>query len=581
MFDARIRVSIASHSLSATLGERVSANTSKRKRSWRLIGAALAVALLVGACASGDDDDDTTSPPEGDDDTTEQPADEGEPTPGGTLRIGVEAETDGLNPTANRFAVAGSWMGSAVFDTIAKFTPDGEVVPNLAESWESNDDYTQWTIKLRPNIKFHDGTPLTSEAIQVGVEMQKADPLIGIAVRPTVADPPVTIVDDLTATINLSRSMPYFPGVMTTQLGMVASPTWLRAAAEDTALNQEPVGTGPFKYDSRSINSQTKFVKNPDYWREGLPYLDAVEFIVTTDAQVRQQNLKAGDLDIIHTNRDETVVDFREDDSIKMFEDEDGEETFLMMNTSAPPFDDLRVRQALAMSTDRDEYVELLGSGILTVANGMFHPDTRWYSELDNFPAYDPAAAADLIAEYCGDVPAQCDGGKVKVSYKTTPTPDNDEVFQLMSDFWGDIVSMEKTPVEQAQFITDAALGNYQIVLWRQFGAVDPDQDMLWLDSESIEAISVNWPRIADPEIDEWLDQQRVELDFDARKQLWTNIGEKLNEDLPYIWLNHTLWAVAANDNVDGLGQQTAPGGEEILPFNNGRAEITEAWLEQ
>jgi peptide/nickel transport system substrate-binding protein len=104
---------------------------------------------------------------------------------------------------------------------------------------------------------------------------------------------------------------------------------------------------------------------------------------------------------------------------------------------------------------------------------------------------------------------------------------------------------------------------------------------MLWLDSESIEAISVNWPRIADPEIDEWLDQQRVELDFDARKQLWTNIGEKLNEDLPYIWLNHTLWAVAANDNVDGLGQQTAPGGEEILPFNNGRAEITEAWLEQ
>ncbi|MGQ0823442.1 MAG: ABC transporter substrate-binding protein [Actinomycetota bacterium] len=547
-------------------------------RGRRLFGVFLALALVAGACG-GDDDGDGPATGEGDDDTetTEAASD---PVPGGDLVIGVEAESDGLNPTANRFAVAGSWMGNSVFDTVGKFMPDGTVAMNLAESLTPNDDYTQWTIKLRPGVTFHDGTPLTSEAIQVGVEAQRSDPLIGIAVRPVVADPPVTIVDELTATINLSRAMPHFPGVMTTQLGMVASPTWLRAAAADPTLNQQPVGTGPFKFDSRSLNTSTRFVRNENYWREGLPYLDSITFVVATDAQVRAQNLSSGEFDVLHTSRDEDILAYRDDENVQLYEDEAGEETFLMMNTSTPPFDDVRVRRALAHATNRQEYVDLTGSGILTIANGMFHPDSRWYTELDNFPAFDLEEAASLITEYCADVPDQCDGDRVKFGYKTTPNPDNEEVFQTLSDMWGDIAAMERTPVEQTQIITDAALGNYQIVLWRQFGAGDPDQDMLWLDSESIGAISVNWPRIDDPEIDGWLDEQRVELDVDARRQDWANIGEQLNELVPYIWLNHTLWAVVAKDNVHGLGEQTAPGGEEIEGFNNGRAEITQAWMD-
>jgi len=554
----------------------------KRAFATRIVVAGLAVALVGAACSSGDDDDDAAGGD--DDDTTETTvaAEEGEPVDGGEISYGIEAESDGLNPTANRFAVSGSLMGTAIFDTLAKFDTEGIAQPYLAESLTPSDDFMHWTIKLRAGVVFHDGTPLTSEAIQVGVEGQLADPLISIAVRPVLDEAePVTIVDDLTATINTSRPLPYFPNYMTTQLGMIASPTWIQAAAADTSLNQEPVGTGPFMIDSRQLNIQTAVVKNPNYWQAGLPHLDAITFVVSTDPQARAQSFTAGDLDMIHTTSDESVVEFRENDDIQLFEDELGEETFVMLNTSKPPFDDIRARQVIAHATDREQMIDLLGSGILTIANSMFHPENRWYTPIDNFPAYDIAAAAAIAAAYCADVPDQCDGEKIKFEYKTTPNVDNDLIFQALSEMWGDVVTVTKVPVEQAAFITEAAVGNYNAVLWRQFGATDPDSDMLWLDSESIGAISVNWPRIDDPEIDGWLDEQRIGTDFEARRALWAQINEKLNEDLVYIWLNHTLWAVAAQDNIHGLQGQMFPDVEgEVEPFSNGRNEFVSMWVD-
>ncbi len=550
----------------------------KRAFATRIVVTALALALVGAACSSGDDDDDAGG---GDDDTTETTlADEGEPVPGGEISYGMEAESDGLNPTVNRFAVSGALIGSAIFDTLAKFDPEGIAQPYLAESLTPSADFMHWTITLRPGITFHDGTPLTSEAIKVGVEGQLADPLISIAVRPVLdATEPVTIVDDLTATINTSRPLPYFPNYMTTQLGMIASPTWVLAAQADPALNQAPVGTGPFMIESRQLDTQTKVVKNEDYWRDGLPYLDAITFVVATDPQARSQSFAAGDFDMIHTTSDESILALREDDSIQLYEDEQGEEGFVMLNTSKPPFDDVRARQAIAYSTDRERYLELLGSGILTLANSMFHPDSKWYTEAE-FPAHDPAAAAAVAAEYCADVPDQCDGDKIKFEYKTTPSVENDQIFQVLEEMWGDVATVAKVPVEQAAFITEAAVGNYNAVLWRQFGATDPDSDMLWLDSESIGAISVNWPRIDNPEIDGWLDEQRVASDFETRKELWANINDKLNEELPYIWLNHTLWAIAAQDNVHGVADPTFPDGEPLEPFNNGRNEFTSIWID-
>ena len=136
-------------------------------------------------------------------------------------------------------------------------------------------------------FSFHDGTPLNAEALQINFETQRADPLVGLAVKPFFPEEGATeLLDDLTIVYNLAESNVYFPGTVSGQLGMIASPTWLAAALEDPNLNQAPVGTGPFAFESRSQDSTTKFVRNDDWWG-GDVYLDAIEFIPVTDPDTR------------------------------------------------------------------------------------------------------------------------------------------------------------------------------------------------------------------------------------------------------------------------------------------------------
>src|SRR5262245_31001446 len=109
---------------------------------------------------------------------------EGEPVPGGTLRYGLEADVDGLNPTQSALSAPGLLMGNAVFDTLAAITPEGRAVPYLAESFTPSADFKQWQVKLRPDITFHDGTPLNADAVIKNFEAQRNHPLVGLAVKP-------------------------------------------------------------------------------------------------------------------------------------------------------------------------------------------------------------------------------------------------------------------------------------------------------------------------------------------------------------------------------------------------------------
>ena len=144
-------------------------------------------------------------------------------------------------------------MANAVFDTLVAIGEDGGPVPYLAESIEPVDgDLTLWRLRLRPDIVFHDGTPLDAAAVKVNFDTQFASPLVGRALQPFfAAEGAITVVDDLTVDYRVLDPDAAFPNQLTTQLGMMASPTWLAAVAEEPTLNQAPVGTGPFVFDAR------------------------------------------------------------------------------------------------------------------------------------------------------------------------------------------------------------------------------------------------------------------------------------------------------------------------------------------
>ena len=508
---------------------------------------------------------------------------------GGTLRVAVEAETDGLNPTVNRFAVSAYQMAGAVFESLTAWDQTGTAVPYLAESITSSDNLMDWDVTLRPGIMFHDGTPVTSEAILLAFQRQLADPLISLALKPMfpVDDPDTDeyelaeIIDDLTVRFHMSRPTASFSSYLVGQLGIVVSPTWLRAAMEDPTLNQAPVGTGPFRFDSRVQDQMTRFVRNDDYWN-GDVYLDAVEFYIYTDSEIAADAMSVGDLDVVATSNVDAILSLRDQDGLTLIEDDTGEEGFGMLNTSKAPFNDIRARKALTYATARQDYLEFIGQGILRPADTWFTPEHPFHNPDVVQEADTPDLATPLVADYCTELPENCTDGKINMEFQFSgPSVIQERIYDILSDGWSDHFNITKEMLLQDDHITQVAFGLYDWVTWRQMGVPDPDVDALWLICEAISVLSLNWPRYCDPARDDLLFAQRASTDDDVRAEIWKEVVQMVNQDYTYIIFNHTLWSNAFAPRVKNVCGPESPDGVALMCTVNGSNGVGHLWMEE
>ena len=555
------------------------------------------VSLLsfAAACGGGSSSDETSAPTE-----TEAPTDSGAPatdapaeeTPvvGGTLRVGLEADVDGLNPTASALAVAGLTMASAVFDPLFTFDVDGNAVPYLAESIEPSADFMVWTMTLRAGVVFHDGTPLTTDAVIKQFEITRNDPLVGLAVKPYYPETDAVVkIDDLTMEFHPLDASQYFPTALTAQLGYIASPTWLDALAADPTLEQAPVGTGPFQFDSRTEDSVTRFVRNDNWWGTdiiGPTYLDAIEFFPVPDPDTRTEMIQNGELDLLHTTDTNQFQTYRDDPKLITSIDENGEEYFLMINTAKAPFDDIRVRQALALATDRQGYYDLFNAGEGIMADQMFTPDSQYFNPDVKQDGNDPAAAAALVAEYCGENPvdadgkAQCTDGKVNMEYQWSgPSVIATRIADFYNENWKDSFNVTFDEQNQQMHIQETALGVYNVVGWRQFGAENPGDDRVWLECRNIGGISLNWPRYCDEARDALIKEIANPASPDERVGLIQELVQNLHDSYAYIFMTHSSWAIVNTDKVQGNCDRKSPDGNALVCSTNGRMYFQSTWL--
>jgi ABC-type transport system substrate-binding protein len=370
------------------------------------LSAALVLALAAGAC--GEKQEPGASPDDADEDVNFTEESSPEVTPGGSVTYGLGAETDGWNPTINRWSTSGHQVSMAVYDHLAEMGDDGLPHPYLAESIEHNDEYTQWTITLREGVTFHDGSALTATDLQVNMMAHQASPLSGKALKP-VTDMAVD-ADDLTLTLDMDVPWIAFPYFLTGQVGVVVEPGALGwdpdalAPGGTVTANQQPVGTGPFVFDNWEIDRQLVVKKNDDYWRDGLPHLDEVVFQPVVDAQNRVNSLTSGDLGVVQMTVSASGISaLREiacteepcdDGTVKYYDNQgnaEGEEGMLMVQALRPPFDDPVARRAVASGINRDDLLETVFAGIYEPALGPFAPDSKWYEDVsDQVPPSTP-----------------------------------------------------------------------------------------------------------------------------------------------------------------------------------------------
>jgi peptide/nickel transport system substrate-binding protein len=550
---------------------------ASRRAPWRRTIATLAAAtLVVAACGGGDDEEGGGGGGGGEATTTTAPT--AEPTRGGTLVYAVEADTAApwLPSSMVCAAACHSTVGRTVFEPLVVLADDGNYYPYLLESIEPNADFTSWTLVVREGVKFHDGTDLNADAVAAHIEATRTSALLQAAVKPIVE-----VVSDgaMTVTVNTDVSWPAFPTYLNSQLGYVPSPTWTAAVTAGTAQPTEPVGTGPFKFESYEAGENGRFVASrfEDYWRgdgpnavtgEGLPYLDGIEVRFIPDSQARSQALLAGDIDLVQTNNGVEINDLESEDGVfvtTLTSPFETEVSYLLINNSADvqgapnPFADIRVRRALAHATNNEVLSEARTAGRFPPANGPFAPGVIGHLEDTGAPQYDPDAARALLEEVQAET-----GSPVTIAYKTTTDPFNLTTAELLKEMWEEVgftVTIDQIP--QGEFINEALAGNFQVFGWRNHSGIDPDQQFVWWSSTAATGIALNFGRIIDPEVDRLLGEIRSQTDEAARTAAAEDLNRYFGEQVFNVWNNWVFWGLAHDDNVFNVKGTTIPGAPE------------------
>jgi ABC-type transport system substrate-binding protein len=318
---------------------------------------------------------------------------------GGEIVITYKDDVSTLDP-----AIGYDWqnwsMIKSLFDGLMNYEPGTTTLrPDLAESYEISDDGLTFTFKLRPGVKFHNGREMTAEDVKYSIErvLDPATQSPGAGFFGSIKE--ITVVDPQTIKFELSRPDATFLHVMALNFAHVVPKEAVEEHGADFGKN--PVGTGAFKMTEWTLGQRVVFEKNPDYWRQGVPNLDKITFEVGQEPTVALLRLQRGEVDVLGDPIPPAqFLQVREDPQYKDWIVEGGQlhTGYITMNVNTPPFDNVKVRQAVNHAINKDRIVRIInGRGV--PANQPLPPSMPGYAKDYQGYAYDPEKAKALLAE--------------------------------------------------------------------------------------------------------------------------------------------------------------------------------------
>jgi ABC-type transport system substrate-binding protein len=310
-------------------------------------------------------------------------------------------------------------------------------MPYLATKWDWAADKSSITFTLRQGVKFHDGTPFTSAAVKLDF-----DQLILEKNSATVNWDRWEIKDDYTITLFLKKYQTDFWGSIAGWASYIVSPTVLKQGIDYT--KEHPVGTGPFKYEGFKIDVSLTFVKNPDYWQAGKPYLDGIQMITVKEALTAQAKMQAGEGDLLGLQQGKVLKDMA-DKGFNVIAQYGGTEILLFdsMNEGSQT-NDPNVRKALEYATNKQEIVDALGYGYFIVTNQISPPSNPTYNKSIVGRDYNPAKAKELL---------KAAGFETGLNIKLYVTSDTQDLGQYLQQYWKAVgVETQLELIDNAKF---------------------------------------------------------------------------------------------------------------------------------
>lgn len=444
-----------------------------------------------------------------------------------------------------------------IFETLVRFSKDGKKIePLLATSWEFDEPASTWTFHLRENVKFHDGTPFNADAVLFSLIRQK-DPSHPYAVAngafwkssfSQVEE--IRKIDDRTVSIKLSQPYAPFLSLMANNLAMMISPAAMQKAGAD-GFNLNPVGTGPYRLEEWKKNERIVLQENPDYWGKK-PATPRVIIRSIPDNTARVMALLAGEIhgmDGVTPDSIKILQDKKSPD-IKMLSAPGLNTGFLAMNTRKKPFDDVRVRRAVAHAIDVDRIISETYRGMGTRAKGLVPPTLWGYNAAVKPYEHDPEKSRKLLAE--AGLP---NGFETELWYMSVPRiylPDCKLVAQIVQ---GDLakvgINVKLVTYDWGTYVEKAMKFEHPMCfLGRSADYIDPDA---FLYAPFVSGSIFNFPNWSDGEYDGLAKEARKISDQEKRIALYEKAQERVNDQMPMVTIAHGNNVVLLRKEVAGF----------------------------
>jgi peptide/nickel transport system substrate-binding protein len=486
---------------------------------------------------------------------------------GSEIRYGVSNNVDTLDPNVTTFSSVGVIMFH-VFDTLVLQDPLGTFHPNLATSWEINEDATEYIFTLRDDAIFHDGTPVNADAVKFTFD-RIADPdtvsQLGISLLGPYAESEV--IDDITVAVRFSSPYsPFLNSVSTPYLG-IASPTAIETLGSDYGVTSV-VGSGPFRLESYVPNSEVVLVRNDDYnWGSeevfgmtGPANVERLVFRIVQEPATRLAALESGEVHFIDNVPQLDVARLDEDPAFTVTQiEQPGHGYSLMMNFERPPTDELAVRQAISQAIDKQGLIDIVFNGFgtpgcspLTKVMFGYDPATCDYLPFDREQAAATLEEAGWV-DSDGDGVRERDGQPLQIQHWfRSDSPLNVAIATYLEAELAQVgIDLVPNGAAQAGYFDAVRAGEHNTQGWWDTWT-DPDGLRVLFDSSRADG-GTNRNRYRSEEMDNLLNAAAGTADPEERAELYAQAQRLAADDAIMVYLNDPFLLYASTAGLEGV----------------------------